>query len=116
MPERAGASCGGFGEYVDQEKVVLDIFGQFLIGGVVLQHVQDKVFFYGLTHGIEAEWLVLAIGTLASEELKRFMLRCSGKSEETGVGDAPAFLHILYDAVLQVFWFLTLTLFRLLQA
>ena len=55
------------------------------IGGVVLQHIEDKALLYGLSHGVDMEWMECAVCVFLAEHLQRLFLRCGGEGKETQI-------------------------------
>jgi hypothetical protein len=62
------------------------VVGQFegqLVGGVVLEHVEDETFLDGLAHGIDVEGLGHPLGVLAAKQFQGLLLGC-GREGDVG--------------------------------
>ena len=85
--------------------VVLDLLQQAeigLVGGVVGQHVEDEPLLDRLPHGVEAERLELAVGSLDAESSSVLGLGVAVKANSADVRQPTPLLHLGDDPVLRV--------------
>src|SRR6202035_2484174 len=72
-----------------------------LVGGVVLENVQDKFLFNRLVHRVDVKWTETVISPLA-EQRHGFWLRSRGECEIGNVRQLPDRLDLLHKFVLAV--------------
>ena len=73
-----------------------------LVGGVVLQHIQDEAFLNSLPHGVNVEGVEGAVRILLPEHLQGLVLRRGGKGKEAQVLVLAVGDHLPHQTVLCV--------------
>jgi len=94
---------GGFAAIIGG--VILDLFEQAPVrfeGGVVLQHVEDEIFFNGLPHGVQAERRRGAARVAGAKQFQGCGFGGGSKGKVAGIGQLPPAANFSQDAVFDV--------------
>ena len=81
-----------------------------VVGHIVLQHVENETFFYGLPHRVNVERAETAVFLLRAEHFQRCGLRRGGEGEKGQVLVPPVGDHLPHQLVLRVDFLLRFSL------